>query len=116
VVLVGNRPDSATYVRNKKKACEKVGIRSFGYDVPVDISEADLLALVAELNANPEVHGILVQFPLPDHLKEEVVMQAISPLKDVDGLHMLNVGSLAQVLTHGHPCRGHTSQPTRRIM
>ena len=96
-MLVGNRPDSATYVRNKKKTCEKVGFRSIGHDVPADIREADLLALIAQLNADPEVHGILVQLPLPAHLNEHTIISAIAAAKDVDGLHTLNVGSLLQV-------------------
>ncbi|MCB9140069.1 MAG: bifunctional methylenetetrahydrofolate dehydrogenase/methenyltetrahydrofolate cyclohydrolase FolD [Caldilineaceae bacterium] len=94
-VLVGERPDSATYVRMKKRACAEVGIDSFSYDLPADISQADLLVLVQELNDNPAVDGILVQLPLPDHIDEEVILSAISLEKDVDGFHPLNIGRLS---------------------
>jgi len=94
-VLVGARKDSQTYVRMKKKACEEVGIRSFGHDLPADISQADLLKVVRELNANPEVDGILVQLPLPDHIDDEEILGAVSLEKDVDGFHPLNIGRLS---------------------
>ena len=94
-VLVGERKDSQTYVRNKQKACAEVGIRSFGHDVPADISQADLLKIVLELNADPEVHGILVQLPMPPQLDEEEILAAISIEKDVDGFHPLNIGRLS---------------------
>jgi 5,10-methylene-tetrahydrofolate dehydrogenase/methenyl tetrahydrofolate cyclohydrolase len=94
-VLVGQRKDSQTYVRMKKKACAEVGITSFGHDLPDDISQEALLAVVRELNANPEVHGILVQLPLPDHLDDEEVLGAVSLEKDVDGFHPLNIGRLS---------------------
>ena len=94
-VLVGARRDSQTYVRMKKKACAEVGITSFGYDLPADISQAELLQVVRELNANPEVQGILVQLPLPDHIDDEEVLGAISLEKDVDGFHPLNIGRLS---------------------
>ena len=94
-VLVGDRKDSQTYVRMKKRACEEVGITSFGYDLPGDISQEDLLKVVQELNENPDVHGILVQLPLPKHLNEEEVLAAISLEKDVDGFHPLNIGRLS---------------------
>lgn len=94
-VLVGARKDSQTYVRMKKKACAEVGITSFGYDLPADISQDDLLKVVRELNANPEVNGILVQLPLPDHIDDEEVLGAISLEKDVDGFHPLNIGRLS---------------------
>ncbi|MCB0044959.1 MAG: bifunctional methylenetetrahydrofolate dehydrogenase/methenyltetrahydrofolate cyclohydrolase FolD [Caldilineaceae bacterium] len=94
-VLVGERPDSATYVRMKKRACAEVGIDSFSYDLPADISQADLLVLVQELNDNPAVDGILVQLPLPDHIDEETILSAISLEKDVDGFHPLNIGRLS---------------------
>lgn len=94
-VLVGERKDSQTYVRNKQKACAEAGIRSFGHDLPADISQVDLLKIVRELNADPEVHGILVQLPLPPHVDEEEILSAISIEKDVDGFHPLNIGRLS---------------------
>jgi len=94
-VLVGARKDSQTYVKMKKKACAKVGMTSFGHDLPGDISPGELLAVVRELNANPEVHGILVQLPLPGHIDEEDILGAISLEKDVDGLHPINIGRLS---------------------
>ena len=94
-VLVGGRKDSQTYVRMKKKACAEVGIESFGHDLPADIPQEDLLAVVRELNANPEVHGILVQLPLPGHIDDEEILGAVSLEKDVDGFHPLNIGRLS---------------------
>lgn len=95
-VLVGENPASDVYVRMKQKACEKAGIKSFGHRLPADISQEDLEKLVADLNANPDVHGILVQLPLPDGLDEEAVLNKISITKDVDGFHPINIGRLAQ--------------------
>jgi methylenetetrahydrofolate dehydrogenase (NADP+) / methenyltetrahydrofolate cyclohydrolase len=94
-VLVGENPASETYVRMKRKMCEELGIRSFGYELPADSTQAEVEALVRDLNANPEVHGILVQLPLPNHLNEEAVLSAIDLSKDVDGFHPLNIGRLA---------------------
>jgi 5,10-methylene-tetrahydrofolate dehydrogenase/methenyl tetrahydrofolate cyclohydrolase len=94
-VLVGERKDSQTYVRMKKKACAEVGIASFSYDLPADISQAELLEIVQDLNANPEVHGILVQLPLPDPIDDEEILGAVSLEKDVDGFHPLNIGRLS---------------------
>ena len=94
VVLVGSRPDSATYVRMKKKACAEIGITEYGRDLPEGVSQAELVAVVRELNAIPEVDGILIQLPLPAHIDENAVLQEVSFEKDVDGLHPLNVGSL----------------------
>ncbi len=94
-VLVGTRKDSQTYVRMKKKACAEVGITSFGYDLPEDISQEELLKVVRELNDNPDVHGILVQLPLPGHIDDEEILGAISIEKDVDGFHPLNIGRLS---------------------
>jgi 5,10-methylene-tetrahydrofolate dehydrogenase/methenyl tetrahydrofolate cyclohydrolase len=94
-VLVGQRKDSETYVRMKKRACAEVGITSFGRELPGDVSQEELLAVVAELNADPAVHGILVQLPLPDHIDDETVLAAISIEKDVDGFHPLNIGRLS---------------------
>jgi methylenetetrahydrofolate dehydrogenase (NADP+) / methenyltetrahydrofolate cyclohydrolase len=94
-VLVGENTASATYVRMKQKACAEAGIRSFGHDLPADASQEEVNGLVAELNANAEVNGILVQLPLPRHLDEEAVLSAISIEKDVDGFHPINIGRLA---------------------
>jgi len=94
-VLVGENPASQFYVRSKQKRCGEVGIRSFGHKLPEDATQAEVEALVADLNANPEVHGILVQLPLPSHLNEERVLAAIGIEKDVDGFHPLNIGRLS---------------------
>ena len=96
VVLVGERKDSQTYVRSKKKACEEAGIASFGTDLPEDATEEEVLAVVAAYNADPNVHGILVQLPMPKHINEERVLGAIDYEKDVDGFHPLNIGRLSQ--------------------
>jgi len=95
VVLVGDDPASKVYVANKKKACEYIGIRSLSYELPEQTSQEELLALVEKLNNDTDVNGILVQLPLPAHIDEEVVLAAISPAKDVDGFHPLNVGKLS---------------------
>ena len=95
-VLVGENPASEVYVRMKQKACEKAGIKSFGYNLPADITQSELEQLVSELNANPEINGILVQLPLPKGLDEERVLNSISIEKDVDGFHPINIGRLAQ--------------------
>lgn len=94
VVIVGDDPASRVYVRNKHRACEEVGIRSDVHALPADTSEAELLTLVARLNADPTVNGILVQLPLPKHLDEEKVILAIDPAKDVDAFHPVNVGKI----------------------
>lgn len=95
-VLVGENPASQQYVRMKRKACEKAGLESFGYTLPADISQAELEKVVSELNADPKVNGILVQLPLPSHLDEEKILNAVSIYKDVDGFHPVNIGRLAQ--------------------
>jgi methylenetetrahydrofolate dehydrogenase (NADP+)/methenyltetrahydrofolate cyclohydrolase len=95
-VLVGERVDSATYVGMKQKACAELGMTSFHHPLPADVSQEDLEKLIKELNADPKVHGILVQLPLPDHLDEERVLQLISIEKDVDGFSPINIGRLAQ--------------------
>jgi methylenetetrahydrofolate dehydrogenase (NADP+)/methenyltetrahydrofolate cyclohydrolase len=95
VVLVGDDPASAVYVRNKDRACREAGMWSTTHRLPAATSEADLLAVVARLNADPAVHGILVQLPLPRHVREARVLEAIDPAKDVDGFHPENVGLLA---------------------
>ncbi|MGN0506031.1 MAG: bifunctional methylenetetrahydrofolate dehydrogenase/methenyltetrahydrofolate cyclohydrolase FolD [Lachnospiraceae bacterium] len=94
VIQVGNDPASTVYVGNKKKACEYVGFRSMAYELPEETTEEELLSLIHSLNENDEVDGILVQLPLPKHLKEEKVLLAIAPEKDVDGFHPVNVGNL----------------------
>lgn len=94
VVQVGNDPASTVYVRNKKRGCEYVGIRSLSYELPEETTEEELLQLIAELNQKEEVNGILVQLPLPSHIDEDKVIQAISPDKDVDGFHPQSVGAL----------------------
>ncbi|KAJ4954790.1 hypothetical protein NE237_011573 [Protea cynaroides] len=95
VVIVGNRKDSQSYVNMKRKACAEVGIKSFDVDLPEKVSEDELIQKVDELNADPDVHGILVQLPLPKHINEEKVLSEISIDKDVDGFHPLNIGKLA---------------------
>lgn len=99
VVLVGDHPASETYVRNKQKACAEVGMNSWLHRLPATASQADLLAIVARLNDDPAVHGILVQLPLPKHMDEAAIISAIRPTKDVDTFHPENLGLLAA----GHP-------------
>lgn len=94
VIQVGNDPASSVYVGNKKKACEYTGIRSLAYELPEETTQAELLELISELNSREDVNGILVQLPLPGHIGEEKVLNAISPLKDVDGFHPQSVGAL----------------------
>jgi hypothetical protein len=93
-VLVGESPASATYVRMKGKACDEAGLYHETIDRPADITEVDLLALVDRLNADPRIHGILVQLPLPKHIDSEKVLRRVDPAKDVDGFHPMNVGKL----------------------
>jgi methylenetetrahydrofolate dehydrogenase (NADP+)/methenyltetrahydrofolate cyclohydrolase len=95
VVLVGDDPASQVYVRNKVQRAEQVGIRSIKHRLDANVSQETLNDLVAELNADPEIHGILVQLPLPKHLDEDEIVDAIAPSKDVDGFHSLNVAALA---------------------
>ena len=104
VVLVGDDPASRVYVSMKEKACEKAGIFSDEHKLPAQTSEAQLLALVAELNADDRIDGILVQLPLPDHIDEGRVLEAISPQKDVDGFHPYNVGRLVTGNPLFQPC------------
>ena len=94
VILVGNDPASQVYVRNKNKACEEVGFYSEMYTLPEETSMDDLLGLIDQLNQSPQIHGILVQLPLPKHLDEEKVILAIDPSKDVDAFHPENVGKI----------------------
>ncbi len=93
-VLVGENAASVIYVRNKRKACEESGIYSEGHYLPESISQAELMDLVDRLNKDPKIHGILVQLPLPKHLSTDLVLNSLSPFKDVDGLHPYNVGKL----------------------
>jgi methylenetetrahydrofolate dehydrogenase (NADP+)/methenyltetrahydrofolate cyclohydrolase len=104
VVLVGDDPASAVYVRNKVKDCAEVGIVSLLDRLPPDTPEARLLARIAELNADPRVHGILVQLPLPAHVDEHRVIEAIAPAKDADGFHVSNVGMLVTGRPSFRPC------------
>lgn len=95
VILVGNDPASKVYVKNKKKACEYVGIQSLSYELPEETTEEELLQKIEELNKQKDITGILVQLPLPSHIDEDKVICAISPKKDVDGFHPQNVGNLS---------------------
>lgn len=95
-VLVGEDPASQVYVRSKRRACEEAGILSFGHELPADVSQETLEQVIGDLNANPNVHGILVQLPLPRGLDEEHALNTISLEKDVDGFHPVNIGRLAQ--------------------
>jgi len=104
VVLVGEDPASQVYVRSKGKQTVEVGMQSFEHKLDVNTSEADLLALVERLNGDPAVHGILVQLPLPRHLDEDLVINAIDPAKDVDGFHISNVGLLSTGQKSMVPC------------
>lgn len=94
VILVGDSPASQVYVRNKEKACEKLGIRSFRHHLPTETREEEVLSLIETLNTDPQVHGILVQLPLPAHISEREVLYHIAPRKDVDGFHPYNLGRL----------------------
>ncbi len=95
VVQVGDNPASCVYVRNKKKACEYVGIKSVSHELPEETTEEELLNLIEELNNDDTINGILVQLPLPKHMDENKVIDAICPYKDVDGFHLMNVGALS---------------------
>ena len=121
VVLVGADPASSVYVRNKRKACKQVGFKSFDYDLPGNTSEADLYALIDKLNADPAVHGILVQLPLPDHVNSGALIDRIDARKDVDGFSAVNLGHLALRRFGLRPCTpkgvmtllGNTDRPVR---
>ena len=104
VVLVGEDPASAVYVRNKNKACEKAGILSDTIKLSEDTSEENILNLIERLNKDPQYHGILVQLPLPDHINETKVIELINPLKDVDCFHPSNVGKLVSGQPYVLPC------------
>ena len=104
VVLVGEDPASQVYVRSKGRQTLEAGMKSFEHRLPADTSETDLLALVERLNGDPEVHGILVQLPLPGHIDSDLVINAVDPSKDVDGFHISNVGLLATGQKSMVPC------------
>jgi len=95
VVLIGSNPASSIYVKNKRLACEKIGVKSIAYDLPNETSEKELLTLIQSLNNDNSIDGILVQSPLPSHINNDVIFENISPLKDVDGFHPKNIGLLA---------------------
>ena len=107
VVIVGEDPASQVYVSSKAKQTAEVGMNSFKHELPADTSEADLLALVHQLNADPAVHGILVQMPVPKHIDPNKVIEAIDPAKDVDGFHPVNVGRLSTGTGGIWPCTPH---------
>lgn len=109
-VLVGENPASEIYVRNKRKACEKVGMASWLYQLPATTTQAELLALVNQLNADPAVHGILVQLPLPRQIEEAAVIRAVCPMKDVDGFGPESLGLLAAGYPRYLPCTPHGVQ------
>lgn len=104
VIIVGDNPASKVYVRNKIKACREVGLHSDVHEFPADMSEAKLLSCIQRLNASHEIHGILVQLPLPDHIDKDKVLEAISVDKDVDGFHLYNIGALVTGNTVFPPC------------
>lgn len=104
VILVGDNPASALYVRNKRRSCEIAGVLDMAHDLPGDTSQAELLALIDRLNADPTVDGILVQLPLPAHIDPNTVIERIRPDKDVDGFHPYNLGRLAQARPTLRPC------------
>lgn len=104
VILVGDNPASHVYVRNKKNACEKVGFRSLSYEKSADFCEAELLALIDELNNDDTVDGILVQLPVPPHIDSQKIIERIRPDKDVDGFHPYNIGRLAVKMPLMRPC------------
>ena len=104
VILVGDNPASAVYVRNKVRACAEVGIRSVRYDYPADVPQETVLSTIERLNADPAIHGILVQLPLPPHIASSRVLRTISVEKDVDGFHLYNVGGLVVGDTIFPPC------------
>ena len=104
VILVGNDPASAVYVRNKKFACEKANFASRSYELPASTTEEELLQLIDELNGSPGVDGILVQLPLPEHINSQSVIERIQPDKDVDGFHPYNIGRLVVKMPLMRPC------------
>jgi methylenetetrahydrofolate dehydrogenase (NADP+)/methenyltetrahydrofolate cyclohydrolase len=121
VVFVGDNPASAVYVRNKRRACKHVGFRSRDFDLPATATQAELTALIDQLNADAEIHGILVQLPLPAHIDAPALINRIDPRKDVDGFHPENIGRLALRQRGLRPCTSkgvmtllaHTDRPVR---
>lgn len=107
VILVGDSAASQIYVANKRRSCEQAGMRSLAYNLPSETTEAELLKLINELNADEGVDGILVQLPLPPHINAERVIETISPTKDVDGFHPYNIGRLALRMPLLRPCTPH---------
>ena len=104
VIQVGEDPASSVYVRNKRKACEEVGMKSFNYDLDQSTTQKELIELVESLNNNTEVNGILIQLPLPTHINETIVIETINPSKDVDGFHPYTIGRLMQRIPLLRPC------------
>ena len=104
VIQVGEDPASSVYVRNKRKACEEVGMKSFNYDLDQSTTQKELIELVESLNNNIEVNGILIQLPLPSHINETIVIETINPSKDVDGFHPYTIGRLMQRIPLLRPC------------
>jgi methylenetetrahydrofolate dehydrogenase (NADP+)/methenyltetrahydrofolate cyclohydrolase len=109
-VLVGENPASAVYVRSKQKACETTGLKSTLHKLPTETTQQELLDLIGQLNRDPGVHGILVQLPLPRQINQQVVLDAVTPLKDVDAFHPENVGLIAQGRPRFLPCTPHGVQ------
>ncbi|CAN8141609.1 bifunctional methylenetetrahydrofolate dehydrogenase/methenyltetrahydrofolate cyclohydrolase FolD [Thiomicrorhabdus sp. 6S2-11] len=107
VIMVGDDPASAVYVRNKKIACEKAGFNDVSEVLPADTTQEEVLALIDKLNADEAVHGIIVQLPVPDHIDPEEIIERIHPCKDVDGFHPYNVGRLATRMPIMAPCTPH---------
>lgn len=104
VILIGDDPASHVYVRNKQNACQEVGVCSFFYPMPSTVDETSVIKLITECNHNPEIHGILLQLPLPSQLDPQRILEAIDPRKDVDGFHPYNLGRLAQRHPLMRPC------------
>ena len=104
VIQVGGDPASSVYVRNKRKACEEVGMKSFNFDLDQSTTQKELIELVESLNNNTEVNGILIQLPLPSHINETIVIETINPSKDVDGFHPYTIGRLMQRIPLLRPC------------
>nr|WP_303802659.1 bifunctional methylenetetrahydrofolate dehydrogenase/methenyltetrahydrofolate cyclohydrolase FolD [Snodgrassella alvi] len=104
VVLVGEDPASAVYVRNKKRACETTGFESRSYELPAQTSEEELLTLIDEMNTDRDIDGILIQLPLPKHINSQLVLERIVPHKDVDGFHPYNIGRLVVKMPLMRPC------------
>jgi len=104
VIKVGNEAASEVYVRHKRDACAEAGFISFDLDLPIDVSQEKVLTHIDQLNSNPDVDGILVQLPLPKHIDQTIIIERISPLKDVDGFHPYNIGRLAQRIPRLRPC------------